>query len=97
MLHGKVSVYVDDGTWYLCVYADCRHLQADHRCGSYADRPEICREYSTTNCDYDDQGVHDKLFETPEQIAEYAEAVLPPPRRSKARQALERIRLPVLT
>jgi uncharacterized protein len=96
MLHGKVTVYVDDGTWYLCVYADCRHLQPDHRCGSYDDRPAICREYNTKNCDYDDKGVHDKLFETPEQIAEYEEAVLPPRRRGP-RRSLDRMQLPVIS
>jgi Fe-S-cluster containining protein len=93
MMHGTVSVYVDDGTWYLCVYADCKHLEADNRCGIYDDRPRICRNYSTRDCEYDDLGLHDRLFETPEQLWEYAEAVLPPRRRRGAKQ---RVSLPVL-
>lgn len=83
MLHGRVTVYVEDDTWYLCVYADCRHLQTDNRCGIYHTRPQICRDYSTSACEYDDRGVHDRLFETSEQIWEYAEAVLPPRRGSR--------------
>lgn len=78
MYHGKVSIYVDDDTWYICIYADCRHLQPDNSCGVYEDRPQICRDYSTSDCEYDDDGVHDLLFETPEQLWDYAEKILPP-------------------
>lgn len=77
MLHGRVALFVEDETWFLMVYADCQHLLADHRCGIYDDRPPICRSYSTENCEYDDDAVYDKYFETPEQLWEYALAVLP--------------------
>jgi Fe-S-cluster containining protein len=97
MLHGRVTVYVDEGTWYLCVYADCKHLMADHRCGIYHDRPEICREYSTNACEYDDRGIHERLFETPEQIWEYAEAVLPPRRSARRNGKASRASLPILS
>jgi hypothetical protein len=71
-------------------------LQADHRCGNYDDRPQICRTYSTQNCEYDDQGLHDLYFEMPEQVWEYAEAVLPPKRKRKDKAA-GRISLPILS
>lgn len=80
MMHGRVSAYVDEGAWYLCVAADCRHLLPDNRCGVYEDRPQICRDYKTSGCEYDDRGVHERNFDTPEQIWEYAEAILPPRR-----------------
>ena len=76
MLHGRVAIFVEDETWYLMVYADCKHIQPDHRCGIYETRPQICRSYSTDNCEYDDDSVYDKFFETPEQLWEYAQAVL---------------------
>jgi hypothetical protein len=41
-------------------------------------RPEICRGYNTRNCEYEDDWVYDHLWETPEQVEEYAEAVLGP-------------------
>ncbi|HLJ11399.1 MAG TPA: YkgJ family cysteine cluster protein [Planctomycetaceae bacterium] len=94
MMHGRISVYVDDGTWYLCVYADCKHLQGDHRCAQYDDRPQICRRYSTHDCEYDDEGLHERLFETPEQLWEYAEAILP--RRKRQTKAGGTISLPIL-
>ncbi len=78
MIHGRVAIFVDEGTWYLMVYADCKHLQPDQMCGIYEDRPQICRDYSTENCEYEGEGVYDKFFETPEQLWEYAQAVLRP-------------------
>lgn len=52
LLHEGVSVFVEDGEWYISFQATCRHLQPDFRCGIYETRPRICREYSTDNCDY---------------------------------------------
>lgn len=77
VMHGRTAIFVDDGTWFLLVFADCENLLADQRCGIYLDRPQICREYSTDNCEYDNDGCYDKYFETSEQLWEYAEAVLP--------------------
>lgn len=99
MLHGRVAIFVEDGTWYLMVYADCKHLQEDHRCGIYEDRPQICRSYSTDNCEYDDDAVYDKFFETPEQLWEFALAVLParkPHRFSSAPVRAGDVSLPVI-
>jgi len=93
MLHGRISAFVENETWYLMVHADCKHLMADNRCGIYETRPRICRNYSTTDCEYEDDACYDKLFEVPEQVEEYAEAVLPPRRRSR-KQSLA---LPVLS
>jgi Fe-S-cluster containining protein len=76
MFHGRVAVFVEDGDWYLLVNHDCQHLQDDNRCGIYEDRPKICRKYTTDECEYDDDAVYDKFFETPEQLWEYADAVL---------------------
>lgn len=100
LMHGRASVFVDGDVWYLTVYAECRHLQPDNRCGVYDDRPQICRGYSTDNCEYQDEGVYDMYFETPDQIWEYAHAVLPPrqPRRfSAAPPEPAEIHLPLVT
>ena len=32
----------------------CKYLTADDRCGIYLNRPKICREYTTDECEYDD-------------------------------------------
>lgn len=99
MLHGRVAIFVEDATWYLMVYADCKHLRADNMCGIYETRPQICRTYSTDNCEFDDDAVYDMFFETPEQIWEYAQAVLPVERQHKFStrpMPAEQLRLPII-
>lgn len=91
LIHGKTSIFVDDDTWFLMVFADCEHLDGQ-LCGAYENRPNICRTYSADNCEYGDEGTYDKLFETAEQVWEYAEAVLP--RREKV--AANSLSLPIL-
>ncbi len=77
LLHERASVFVEDGTWYLLVHTVCKHLGDDYRCGIYETRPQICRDYSTNDCEYDDEWTYEQYFETPEQVAEYTEAVMP--------------------
>ena len=82
LLHGTVSVFVDDGNWYLLIHNTCDQLDAAGRCGIYQTRPNICREYSTDNCEYDNDACYERLFEQPEQIDEFADALLGRRRRS---------------
>lgn len=93
MLHEGACLFVDDGTWHLLVYATCRHLQPDQRCGIYETRPQICRQYSTKSCEYEDDWTYDQYFETPEQLEEYVEARFP--RRGRALRS-PRPGLPIL-
>ena len=74
LLHGRASVFVEEDTWYLLVHTVCKHLQNDNRCGIYETRPQICRDYSTDECEFDDNYTYDRYFETPEQVAEYRDA-----------------------
>ena len=78
LLHRDATLFTDDDTWYLLVHTECKHLQPDNRCGIYEVRPQVCREYSTEGCDYDDDLVYDRYFETPEQMEEFMPDVLPP-------------------
>jgi Fe-S-cluster containining protein len=94
LLHEAASVFVDEGTWYLIVHSRCRHLQSDNRCGIYETRPQICRDYTTKDCEYEDDWVYEQYFETPEQVEEYMEVVLPRKRSESIRSP--RPGLPVL-
>ena len=82
LLHGQASVFKEDDTWYLLVHTTCKHLQSDNRCGIYETRPQICRDYTTDNCEYDDDWTYDFYLETPEQVWEYTEAVMQPKGKS---------------
>jgi uncharacterized protein len=78
LLHERAAVFVEDDDWYLLVYNRCKHLRDDNLCDIYHNRPQICRDYKTHNCEYEDDWVYDHYWETPEQVEEYAEAVLGP-------------------
>lgn len=78
LLHERAAVFTEDGDWYLLVYNRCRHLRKDNLCAIYANRPQICRAYTTRKCEYEDLWVYDHYWETAEQVDEYAEAVLGP-------------------
>jgi uncharacterized protein len=53
LCHEDVSVFVEDGDWYLSVKNKCRHLsEKDYRCRIYDRRPKICRKYKHADCDF---------------------------------------------
>lgn len=82
LLHERATVFTEDDDWYLLVHTRCKHLGEDNLCGIYETRPQICRDYSTKNCEYEEDWTYDRYFETPEQVQEYAEAVLQRPGRT---------------
>ncbi len=85
LLHDGISVFVEDGDWYLGVQTVCRHLQADHRCGVYETRPQICRDYTTDNCDYHSGDYNwQHHFAVPQHLDEYLADH--PPKRGRARR-----------
>jgi len=85
MLHDRAAVFLEEGSWYLLVYTVCKHLRDDNLCGIYETRPQVCRDYTTDKCEYEDDWVYDHYFETSEQIQEYAEAVLRPAKGASIR------------
>lgn len=95
LLHDRASIFIEDETWYLLVHTTCKHLQDDHRCGIYETRPTICQTYSTKECEYEDNWTYDQYFESPEQIAEYANALFAMPGDSDFRSRRPRL-LPIV-
>lgn len=85
LAHGRTIIYVHESIWYLLVMTKCQYLTRDFRCGIYHDRPKVCREYTTDDCEYDSPWSFERIFESPEQLWEYAEAVLPA-RKRKAKK-----------
>lgn len=81
LLHQNVLVFREKGRWFVLFQTPCSKLLSDGRCGIYEHRPRICRAYSTKRCEYEDDWVYERVFETPEQVREFAEVVLSPPGR----------------
>jgi Fe-S-cluster containining protein len=52
--HQDVEVYRDRDGWYLLIRGQCEHLLPGGDCAIYADRPQVCREYSNDWCEFDE-------------------------------------------
>ena len=74
LLHEGVTVFVEEGDWYIQFQTKCKSLGRDNRCTVYETRPEICREYKDGECDYSDATYsYEHLFTHAKQIEEYYE------------------------
>jgi len=85
LCHRGISVFVEDGDWYINIKNKCKYLsENDYRCRIYADRPRICRQYKTSDCDRVDGGYNfEHHFTSDKQLSEYAEKQFGNPRRQK--------------
>jgi hypothetical protein len=71
-MHQGVTVFVEDGDWYVQFQTRCRNLGLDNRCTVYESRPAVCREYEPGACDYSGAGYgYQHLFIAPQQLEEY--------------------------
>ncbi|TFG48768.1 MAG: YkgJ family cysteine cluster protein, partial [Candidatus Brocadiia bacterium] len=73
LCHENVTVFVEDGDWYINVMNKCRHLSdVDFKCHNYSNRPKICSKYSMDDCDLT-QGEYDyeMHFTDDKQMEEY--------------------------
>ncbi len=95
LLHDRASVFKEDDDWYLLVHTKCNHLQDNNMCGIYETRPEICREYTTKNCEYDVEWTYEFYLETAEQVGDYTEAVIQP--KGKSIRSRKPALLPVMS
>ena len=72
LCHEDITVFVEDGDWYLNVKNKCRYLNGEHRCLNYALRPKICRQYKTDDCDKtSDEYGYELHFLDDKQMEEY--------------------------
>lgn len=52
LTHKGISVFVEDGAWYISMKNECRHLTGTNQCAIYERRPLICRRYKKVECDF---------------------------------------------
>ncbi len=52
LAHKGISIFVEDGSWYISMKNECRHLSGTNRCAIYECRPLICRRYKRADCDH---------------------------------------------
>jgi Fe-S-cluster containining protein len=90
----EALVYVEKGTWYAVVMTRCHFLTRENRCRIYLNRPKVCQEYTTADCEYDTDWTFERVFETADQLRDYVELQSPPPRRPRGRRTGPPVRLP---
>ena len=73
LCHEDVTVFVEDGDWYVNVKNRCRNLsKKDSKCSIYSHRPAICRGYSHDECDFvEGDYEYDLHFTDDTQMEEY--------------------------
>lgn len=72
LMHANISIFVEDGDWYVQFFTTCKNLGEENMCTIYETRPEMCREYEAGSCDYTGGGYdYDHLFTHPKQIEEF--------------------------
>lgn len=73
LCHRDITVFVEDGDWYVNVKNKCRHLsETDYRCAIYDRRPGICRKYKHADCDFvEGEYDYELHFTNDREMAEY--------------------------
>lgn len=73
LCHENVSVFVEEGDWYISLDNKCKHLsEEDYQCGIYNKRPRICRGYKIKECDLiDGEYDYELHFTDATQMQEY--------------------------
>lgn len=73
VMHEGVSVFCEEGDWFVQFASRCDSLRDDNLCSIYDTRPQICREYEAGECDYQGGDYSYELrFTTPEQVEAYS-------------------------
>ena len=73
LCHKDITVFVEDGDWYINIKNKCKHLSNnEYHCRIYKTRPKICRGYTTSTCDLvDGEYDYELHFTTDQQMADY--------------------------
>jgi Fe-S-cluster containining protein len=72
--HEHIEAYKDEDGWFLLIPSRCSHLQADGRCGIYEERPQVCRDHTNDNCEFDGlagEGDFDLYFKDYRSLEKY--------------------------
>ena len=89
--HRGVSVFVEDGCWYVNFATRCNFLNSDNKCDIYETRPKICRNHDRSECEGPDGHYCLEIeFRHPREVEEYYTNVVKPKlaakRKRKARK-----------
>lgn len=89
LAHENVAVYIDwEGDWYLEFQTRCKNLTDAKTCAVYVDRPRVCSEFSSDECERNSrEPAYKHLFRSHEDLLGWMQARRP---RAFARYARKR-------
>ena len=74
LAHRSVSIYVDEGDWFLMVHTQCTFLDLEtNGCRIYETRPQMCREHSVDDCEWHGPYNFDEHFHTYHELKKWME------------------------
>jgi Fe-S-cluster containining protein len=68
LAHEHITVYVESRRWHVEMRTRCKYLTADNLCAVYETRPEVCRNYQTSSCEYPARPKHTLEFDQREDF-----------------------------
>lgn len=72
--HDNIHLFIEGKSWFMNIISRCDFLGLDNRCMGYERRPQICRDYSLDDCEFDtpieDLG-YEAYFENFDQLEAY--------------------------
>ncbi|AQQ09261.1 Flagellin N-methylase [Sedimentisphaera cyanobacteriorum] len=73
LCHENVSVFVEEGQWYVSFSTPCRYLCPEtSMCLNYKNRPQICRNFDSESCEFNqDEYGYELHFKNDEELREY--------------------------
>jgi Fe-S-cluster containining protein len=72
LCHNGITIFVEDGDWYINIKNKCKFLADDYTCRIYNKRPKICRGYTIRDCDRTEGEYDYELhFTNDKQMEEY--------------------------
>jgi len=73
LCHEHISVFVEDGDWYISVKNVCKYLCPEtSKCLMYKNRPAICRQHKASGCEFDtDEYNYELHFTDDKEMEQY--------------------------
>lgn len=69
--HHGVSVHIAQRKWYLQVFTRCGYLTPNNLCGAYEQRPDVCRDYDPSSCEFTGELDTEREFTTMDEYDRY--------------------------
>lgn len=72
LAHQAVSIFIDDGDWFLMVHTPCTMLDTrTNHCTIYETRPQMCREHSVDDCEWHGPYDFEEHFHTYDELTQW--------------------------